>query len=94
LEYQWSEESKTTEGIHTTKTSVWTIRNRIRQEADEIEVFHALEIGDEKWCKEHIPPNGSDPISEEGQTLLDQPDLLKDKRTLQWVLQWEFHTSR
>jgi hypothetical protein len=45
------------------------------------------------WCKEHIPPNGSDPMSEEGQTLLDQPDLLKDKRILQWGLHWEYYTS-
>jgi hypothetical protein len=40
-------------GVHTTKTSVWTntVRNWIRQEAGEIEVFHALEIGAANWCQ-------------------------------------------
>ncbi len=65
--------------MHTTKTSVWTILYRIRQKSYEMEVFRALEIGVEKWFKEHIPPNGNDPISVEGQTLIDQPDLWKDK---------------
>jgi hypothetical protein len=38
-----------------------------------------------------IPRNGSDPITDEGQILLeillDDPDLLKDRRTLHWECQ-------
>jgi len=40
--------------------------------------FRALEIGEPKWYKEYIPHNGSDPITDEGQILLDDPGLLKD----------------
>ena len=41
------------------------------------EAFLTLEIGTVKWCKEHITRNGNDPISEEGQKLIDQPDIWK-----------------
>jgi hypothetical protein len=35
----------------------------IRQMAGEREAFRALEIVAAKWCKEHIPRNGSEPTS-------------------------------
>ena len=51
--YQWSEASKTKEGVQTTKTSVWSktvpVRNRIRQKAGEIEAG-SLETFTGDWC--------------------------------------------
>ena len=63
-------------GATVLKTSVWsnTVRNYIRQKAGEIEAYKALEIGAQKWCKEHIPRNGND-LTEEGQILLEDPEL-------------------
>ena len=52
----------------------------IRQKAGEIEVYKALEIGAQKWCKEHIPRNGND-LTEEGQILLEDPELWMDRQT-------------
>ncbi len=48
--------------------------NYIRQKVGEIEVYKALVIGAQKWCKEYIPRNGND-LTEEGQTLLEDPEL-------------------
>ena len=55
----------------------------------EIEVYKALEIGTLKWCKQHIPRNGND-LTEEGQILLEDPELLVDRLTFSW----ECHVSR
>jgi hypothetical protein len=43
-----------------TRSTTWTntVRNRFRQKAGENEAFRALEIGEAKWCKEHIPWKG------------------------------------
>ena len=48
-----------------------------------------MEIGAQKWCKEHIPRNGND-LTEEGQILLEDPELWLDRPTFLW----ECHTSR
>ncbi len=58
------------------KTSVWfnSVSNYIRQKVGEIETYEALEIGTQKWCKEHILRNGND-LTEEGQILLEDPEL-------------------
>ena len=50
------------------------MRNYIRKKAGEIEVYKALEIGALKSCKEHIPRDGND-LTEEGQILLEDPEL-------------------
>ena len=49
--YQWSETSKTKDGVDTTKQTAWTqaVRNRMRQKAGEIQAHHAYEKGVEKW---------------------------------------------
>ncbi len=65
------------------------MRNYIRQKAGEIEVFKALEVGSLKWCKEHVPRDGDD-WTEEGQMLLDDPELWLDHPTFLW----ECHASR
>ena len=66
-------------GATVLKTSVWinTVRNYIRQKSGEIEVYKALAIGAQKWCKEHIPRNGND-LTEEGSStrgsrIMDRP---------------------
>jgi hypothetical protein len=43
--YQWSETSKTKDGVDTTKQTAWTqaVRNRMRQKAGEIQAHHAHE---------------------------------------------------
>jgi hypothetical protein len=51
--YQWSEVSKTKNGINTTKQTAWTqaVRNRMRQKAGEIQAYLSYEQGVEKWRK-------------------------------------------
>ncbi len=39
-----------------------------------------LEVGALKWCKEHVPRDGND-WTEEGQMLLDDPELWLDRLT-------------
>ena len=51
--------------------------------------MHVLEIGTLKWCKEHIPEDGND-LTEEGQILLEDPELWLDRLTFLW----ECHASR
>ena len=70
------------EGTKVLKTSVWTntVHNYIRQKTEEIEDFNSLEIDTLKWCKEHIPRDGND-LTEEGQMLLDDPQLWMDLLT-------------
>ena len=86
--YQWPIKQGKTKVL---KTSVWTdtVRNYIRQKAGEIEAFKALEVGALKWCKEHVPRDGND-WTEEGQMLLDDPELWLDRLTFSW----ECHASR
>ena len=48
-----------------------------------------MAIGAQKWCKEHIPRNGHD-LTEEGQILLEDPELWLDHSTFLW----ECHASR
>ena len=86
--YQWPVKKGTTKVL---KTSVWTdtVRNYIRQKTGEIETFKALEGGALKWCKEHVPRDGND-WSEEGQMLLDDPEIWLDRLTFLW----ECHASR
>ena len=59
------------------------MRNYIRQKEGELEVYKDLEIGAQKWCKEHIPRNGND-LTEEGQILLEDPELWLDRLTFSW----------
>jgi ribonuclease HI len=49
--YQWSETSKTKDGVDTTKQTAWTqaVRNRMRQKAGEIQAYRAYEKGEERW---------------------------------------------
>jgi hypothetical protein len=49
--YQWSETSKTKDGVDITKQTVWTqtVRNRMRQKAGEIQAYRDYEKGAEKW---------------------------------------------
>ena len=61
----------------------------IRQKAGEIESLKALEIGAFKWCKEHIPRDGNE-VTEEGQIVLEDPELWMDRLTFLW----ECHASR
>jgi hypothetical protein len=51
--------------------------------------FKVLEVGTLKWCKEHVPRDGND-WTEEGQMLLDDPELCLDHL----AFSWECHTSR
>ena len=78
-------------GATVLKTSVWsnTVRNYIRKKAGEIETYKDLVIGAQKWCKEYIPTNGHD-LTEEGQILLEDPELWLDHSTFLW----ECHASR
>ena len=48
--YQWSETSKTKNGVPTIRQSTWTkaVRNRMRQKAGEIQAYQAYEKGEEK----------------------------------------------
>ncbi len=89
--YEWPVTSTKHGGATVLKTSVWTntVRNYIRQKAGEIEAYKTLEIGALKWCKEHIPRNGND-LTEEGQILLEDPELWLDRLTFSW----ECHASR
>ena len=63
-------------GVTVLKTLVWnnTVCNYIRQKTGEIQAYKSLAIGAQKWCKEHIPRNGHD-LTEEGQILLEDPEL-------------------
>ncbi len=86
--YQWPVKQGTTKVL---ETSVWTatVRNYIRQKTGEIEAFKSLEVDALKWCKEHVPRDGND-WTEEGQMLLDDPELWLDHLTFSW----KCHTSR
>ncbi len=86
--YQWSAKQGTTKVL---RTSVWTdtVHNYIRRKAGNIEVFKTLEGDSLKWCKEHVPRDDND-WSEEGQMLLDDPELWLDLLTFLW----ECHVSR
>jgi hypothetical protein len=89
--YEWPVTSTKHGGATVLNTSVWTntVPNYIRQKAGEIEAYKALEIGALKWCREHIPRNGND-LTEEGQILLEDPELWLDRLTFSW----ECHASR
>ncbi len=67
------------------KTLVWadTVHNYIRQKAGEIEAFKSLEVDALKWYKELVPKDGND-WTEEGQMLLDDPELWLDHLTFSW----------
>ena len=60
--YQWTTTSTKHGGVTVLKTSVWTNTesNYISQKAGEIEDLKDLEIDALKWCKEHIPRDGTD----------------------------------
>ena len=47
-----------------------------------------LEIGVLKWCREHIPRDDND-LTEEGQMVLDDPELWMDRLTFLWECQGE-----
>ncbi len=89
--YEWPVTSTKHGGVPVLKTSVCsnTVRNYIRQKTGEIEDYKTLAIGAQKWCKEHIPRNGND-LTEEGQILLEHPELWMDRPTFLW----ECHVSR
>ncbi len=74
------------------QTTTNTVRNRFRQKEGEIEAFRALEIGEAKWCKEHIPrkDNNLNDITDEGISLLDDAELWWEKQNLLWAC----HASR
>ncbi len=71
--YQWSETSKTKNGVYTTKQTAWTqaVLNKMRQKTGEIQAYRAYEKGTEKWRKEQMPRKGKGNISAEGQELLE-----------------------
>ena len=48
----------------------------------EIQASRDFERGEEKWCKEHIQRKETDPISEEGQNLLEDTDRCRDQASL------------
>jgi hypothetical protein len=77
-----------------TRSTTWTntVRNRFRQKEGEIEEFRTLEIGESKWCKEHIPRKGNNlnDITDEAISLLDDTELWWEKQNLLWAC----HTSR
>jgi hypothetical protein len=82
--YQWSEASRTKNGIRTFKQKAWTqvVHNRICHKEREIQVYRAYEKGTEKWHKEHIPRKGQGGISEEGQEILEDRDIWTNETTL------------
>ena len=88
---EWPVTSTKQGGVTVLKTSVWTntVSNYIRQRVGEIEDYKALQIDVLKWYKEHIPRNGNDLI-EEGQILMEDPELWLDRLTFSW----ECHVSR
>jgi hypothetical protein len=90
--YEWSEASKTKNGINTFKQTVWTqaVHNRMRQKEGEIQAYCAYEKGVEKWHKEYIPRNGRGGISEEAQEILEDRDIWTNETTLLGVI----HESR
>ena len=90
--YQWSEASKTKDGVDTTKQTAWTqaVRNRMRQKAGEIQAYRAYEKGAEKWRKEHMPRKGKGNISAEGQELLEDKEVWGNDTALREVI----HDSR
>ena len=90
--YQWSETSKTKNGVPTIRQSTWTnaVRNRMRQKAGEIQAYQAYEKGAEKWRKENIPRKGKGDISEEGKKLLEDKEIWANHTTLREVI----HESR
>ena len=49
--YQWTEDSKTKDGVDTTKQTAWTqtVHNRMRQKEGEIQAYLAYEKGVDKW---------------------------------------------
>ena len=65
------------------------MHNYIRKKVGEIDPLKSLEMVTLKWCKEHIPRDGND-LTEEGQILLEDPELCLDRLTFLW----ECHTSR
>jgi hypothetical protein len=86
---QWSESSKTKNGISTTKQTVWTqvVHNRIRQKTGEIQTYRAYEKGEEKWLKECMSRKGKGGISEEGQEIMEDRDIWTNETTLRGVIQ-------
>ena len=54
----------------------------MRQKAGEIQAFRTFERGTEKWWREHIQRHETDPISEEGQNLLEDTDRWCDQASL------------
>jgi hypothetical protein len=90
--YQWSEASKTKDGVDTTKQTAWTqaVRHRMRQKAGEIQGHRAYEKGQEKWRKEHMPRTGKENISTEGQELLEDKEIWGNETALRGTI----HDSR
>jgi hypothetical protein len=90
--YQWSEASKTKDGVGTTKQTAWTqaVRNRMRQKAGEIQAHRAYEKGAEKWRKEHMPKKGKGNISAEGQEFLEDKEIWGNQTALRGAI----HDSR
>jgi hypothetical protein len=90
--YQWSEVSKTKDGVSTTKQAAWTqaVRNRMRQKAGEIQAHRAYEKGAGKWRKEHMPKKGKGNVSAEGQELLEDKEIWGNETALRGVI----HDSR
>jgi hypothetical protein len=86
--YQWPVKQGKAK-VRKTSVRTDTVHNYIRQKAEEIEAFKTLELGALKWCKEHVPRDDND-WTEEGQMLLDDPELWLDLLTFSW----ECHTSR
>jgi len=90
--FQWSDTSKTKNGVPTIRQSTWTqtVRNRMRQKAGEIQGYQAYEKGGEKLRKENIPRKCKGDISEEGQELLEDKEIWESHSALCEVI----HTSR
>ena len=74
---EWTEASKTKDGVDTTKQTAWTqaVRNRMRQKAGEMQAYRAYEKGTEKWRKEQMPRKDKGNISAEGQELLETSEV-------------------
>jgi hypothetical protein len=75
------------EGLSSNRPELVVLRECL--EAHEDHVHQLLEVGALKWCKEHPPRDGND-WTEEGQMLLDDPELWLDRLTFSW----ECHASR